>query len=39
MSERFDPQALSVRVLAGADGSEAGLEATRQAAEMLPDLA
>lgn len=34
LSERFDPRALFVRVLAGADGSEAGLEATRQAARL-----
>lgn len=34
----FDPQALFERVLAGADGSEAGLEATRQAARLVaPD--
>ena len=33
-SERFEPASLFERVLAGADGSEAGLEATRQAARL-----
>ncbi len=33
-AERFDPASLFGRVLAGADGSEAGLEATRQAARL-----
>ncbi len=33
-SERFGPAALFESVLAGADGSEAGLEATRQAARL-----
>ena len=35
MSEQFDPHVLFERVLAGADGSEAGLEATRQAARLV----
>jgi nucleotide-binding universal stress UspA family protein len=35
MSEGLDTQALFERVLAGADGSEAGLEATRQAARLV----
>ena len=34
ITERFDPQTLFERVLVGADGSEAGLEATRQAARL-----
>ena len=34
ITELFDPQALFERVLVGADGSEAGLEATRQAARL-----
>jgi nucleotide-binding universal stress UspA family protein len=38
MSEQFDSQVLFERVLAGADGSEASLEATRQAARLVtPD--
>lgn len=35
MSEGLETQALFERVLAGADGSEAGLEATRQAARLV----
>jgi nucleotide-binding universal stress UspA family protein len=33
-TDRLDPASLFERVLAGADGSEAGLEATRQAARL-----
>lgn len=35
LSEGFEPRALFEHVLAGADGSEAGLEATRQAARLV----
>lgn len=35
MSEQFDSKVVFERVLVGADGSEAGLEATRQAARLV----